>query len=456
MSQTKAQLIEPIGVVTASGVVVSGVATAASFDGAIVGSATSVIQGKNLNLGAVNAVSFAGDFTGNATGIITSSAIKVGSLTASSFVGDFTGTATSMFKGTGFTAGTVNAQGFVADVTGNVTGDVTGNIAGDVTGNVTGDASGHAGGLGVNYNGGWTGAGTSQISVGVITATSFYGDGSNLAGVSGGPVSQQAVTINGASTTIDLSNGNLIYATQTADTTVSFANSENGNVYFVRIPDGTERTLTWPDRVKWDGGTTPILATTSNDYQVFLLVTRDEGVTWYGKVTTENTEAEHLYAWGSNSYGWIGNDRTNRSSPTQIGSATNWKAVGTGQGHIVSTKTDGSLWTWGGNEYGQLGQNNLTFRSSPVQLPGTTWNLTDGNHMSCLATRTDGTLWTWGQNHQGQLGLNNTTQYSSPVQLPGTTWGNNFSTNNESYHVIKTDGTLWSWGYNTYGQLGQN
>ena len=109
MSQTKAQLIQPIGVVTTSGVVVSGVMTASSFDGVVTGSASSVTQGKNLNLGAVNAVSFAGDFTGNATGIITSSAIKVGQLTASSFVGDFTGTATSMAKGTGFKAGTVTA-----------------------------------------------------------------------------------------------------------------------------------------------------------------------------------------------------------------------------------------------------------------------------------------------------------------------------------------------------------
>ena len=63
MSQTKAQLIQPIGVVTASGVVVSGVMTAATFDGDIVGSATSIIQGTNLNLGAFNATSFAGDFT---------------------------------------------------------------------------------------------------------------------------------------------------------------------------------------------------------------------------------------------------------------------------------------------------------------------------------------------------------------------------------------------------------
>ena len=59
MSQTKAQLIQPIGVVTASGVVVSGVMTAATFDGDIVGSATSIIQGTNLNVGAFNATSFA-------------------------------------------------------------------------------------------------------------------------------------------------------------------------------------------------------------------------------------------------------------------------------------------------------------------------------------------------------------------------------------------------------------
>ena len=33
MSQTKAQLIQPIGIVTAGGVVVTGVVTASSFDG---------------------------------------------------------------------------------------------------------------------------------------------------------------------------------------------------------------------------------------------------------------------------------------------------------------------------------------------------------------------------------------------------------------------------------------
>ena len=101
MSQTKAQLIQPIGIVTAGGVVVTGVVTASSFDGDVVGTATSIISGGNLNLGDVNATTFSGDFTGNATGINTGADIKVGSFTATNFTGDFTGTATSMMRGTG-------------------------------------------------------------------------------------------------------------------------------------------------------------------------------------------------------------------------------------------------------------------------------------------------------------------------------------------------------------------
>ena len=109
MSQTKAQLLDPVGVVTTQGVVVTGVVTATSFSGDVVGTATSIISGGNLNLGDVNATTFSGDFTGNATGINTGADISVGTFTASSFTGDFTGTATSMMRGTGFKAGTVTA-----------------------------------------------------------------------------------------------------------------------------------------------------------------------------------------------------------------------------------------------------------------------------------------------------------------------------------------------------------
>ena len=214
MSQTKAQLVAPIGVVTASGVVASGVVTASSFDvGSITGTATSIIEGSNLNVGIMSATSFVGDFTGSATGITTGSDIKVGAFTASSFTGDFTGTATSMMRGTGFEAGAVNATGFVA------------NVVGDVTGNATGLAASVTSGA--------------NIHVGVMTATSFSGDGSNLTGIAATNFNTQTVDANSSETIIDLADGNCITMTQSSDTTVGFASTSAGmDVTLIRKAGG--------------------------------------------------------------------------------------------------------------------------------------------------------------------------------------------------------------------------
>ena len=84
------------------------------------------------------------------------------------------------------------------------------------------------------------------------------------------------------------------------------------------------------------------------------------------------------------------------------------------------------MWSWGYNENsgGNLGLNDKTNRSSPTQVPGTTWKYVTGSDYQTHATKTDGTLWSWGKNQYGQLGLNNQTAYSSPVQVGSdTTWG---------------------------------
>ena len=59
--------------------------------------------------------------------------------------------------------GVVTATSFVGNVTGNLTGNVTGTVSGDATGLT----------------------GTPNLNVGIVTATAFHGDGSNLIGVSG-------------------------------------------------------------------------------------------------------------------------------------------------------------------------------------------------------------------------------------------------------------------------------
>ena len=166
-----------------------------------------------------------------------------------------------------------------------------------------------------------------------------------------------------------------------------------------------------------------------------------------------------LWTWGYNVYGQLGlGNRTNYSSPKQVGSLTSWLSVASGNYSTYAIKTDGTLWAWGNSQFGQLGLGNTTNYSSPKQVGSlTNWSFfAECGDYSSIALKTDGTLWSWGQNNQGQLGLGNTTYYSSPKQIGAlTNWskicrGGNFTL------AVKTDGTLWAWGYNAYGALGQS
>ena len=165
-----------------------------------------------------------------------------------------------------------------------------------------------------------------------------------------------------------------------------------------------------------------------------------------------------LWTWGVGQYGSLGfNDGLDKSSPTQVGALTNWKLVSNSMGYnTIAIQNDGSLWSWGQNNVGQLGQNNLVHRSSPTQVgSNTNWSLVSAGSYTILATKTDGSLWSWGYNALGQLGQFGGNK-SSPTQIgSGTNW-NQVSIYNWHALATKTDGTLWSWGYNNYGQLGQN
>lgn len=165
-----------------------------------------------------------------------------------------------------------------------------------------------------------------------------------------------------------------------------------------------------------------------------------------------------LWAWGNNSDGQLGqNNRVYRSSPVQVGALTNWSSVSMGVNYGLSTKTDGTLWSWGQNSYGQLGQSDKVNRSSPVQIGSdTTWSKVSTNNISSFAIKTDGTLWSWGSNSGGELGQNDRVYRSSPVQIGALTNWASVSPISDTIAAIKTDGTLWTWGGNDYGQLGLN
>ena len=492
MSQTKAQLIAPVGIVTTQGVVVTGVMTATSFTGDIVGSATSIISGSNLNLGIVTAgagfSAFSGDFTGTATGIQTGAAIKVGVFTSTSFTGDFTGTATSMMRGTGFEAGAVNATGFVANVVGNVTGNATG-LAGSVT------------------SGG-------NIHIGVITATSYSGDGSNLTGIAATNFNTQVVpgstysinVTNDGSSNYTLSGNDRNGTVSGSDPTVTvevgdtlnFVVDASGHPFYIRVSDGGANvsspaetnqgaqsgTVSWTPNTAGTYyyqcgnhagmiGTITVSATTTIDLSAGNCITFNQSANTtvaFANTSTamsvtlirvkDATATPRTIAW-PDSVKWDGGIAPSLISSDISGDFQQFQFITRDSGlswyawEDAKFESQRGVFIWGGNGSGRLGLNDNIQYSSPTQIPGTTWSKLDAGSNDARATKTDGTLWAWGNNSNGGLGQNERTSRSSPVQVgTDTTWSESSSVN--GILATKTDGTLWAWGYNFPGNLGIN
>ena len=326
-------------------------------------------------------------------------------------------------------------------------------------------------GLGVTINS--SGINISGVATaGILSATTLYGDGSNLSGVGvtlapfyyNPPVGETVAKYNsgigitfnqkiiagsgnvtlriaGAAGTV-VENFGVGSSVTISDTEISFTPTSTLNLletYYVDIPAGAFKNNTGDKDI--------------------------EATNWTFKV---EDSAKLLFVTGgySNS-GFLGlNAETARSSPTQI-PGVNWQ-LATGDivenGTSAAIKTDGTLWTFGNNQYGQLAQNDTTQRSSPIQVGSeTTWTSVAGAYNAFAGTKSDGTLWVWGDNEHGQLGLNQaeTAQYSSPVQIPGTDWNTDdglftLHGGSRSFMIINTDGELWTWGNNDQGKLGLN
>ena len=83
---------------------------------------------------------------------------------------------------------------------------------------------------------------------------------------------------------------------------------------------------------------------------------------------------EKLYTCGENQAGQLGDGSTiDKSSPVQVGTLTNWAIAAVGamedlNGFVIAVKTDGTLWSWGNGDLGGLGDGQTSDRSSPAQI----------------------------------------------------------------------------------------
>ena len=206
-----------------------------------------------------------------------------------------------------------------------------------------------------------------------------------------------------------------------------------------------------------------------------------------------------VWAWGSNSFGQLGDGTTaDRRTPVQVPNLNNITAIAAGWNHTLALESDGTLWAWGDNQLGQLGDGTTINRHTPRQINlnnvnaidagfthtvalrnggdvwawGETmvnqWGLTPirininnvtaiaagGDHT--VALRNDGDVWAWGSNNPGQLGDNTITNRANPIRVPNFSDAVAITAGERHTVALISDGTVWAWGLNNGGQLGDS
>lgn len=185
-----------------------------------------------------------------------------------------------------------------------------------------------------------------------------------------------------------------------------------------------------------------------------------------------------VWTWGYGGNGQLGNGSQNsRYTPGKVqkdasyggGDLTGIVSVSVGgANNMAALDIDGHVWTWGYNGYGQLGNNTtIAYSATAVkavmdggsQLAGITQVVAGGTF--CLALQRNGVIWAWGYNAQGQLGDTTYTlrRAAVAVHIPLCDGKINYIDKIAagSYHGLAhsgCDGKVWVWGYNGYGQLG--
>lgn len=130
-----------------------------------------------------------------------------------------------------------------------------------------------------------------------------------------------------------------------------------------------------------------------------------------------------LYCWGYNGYGEVGVGNTTKYPvPEQVGSDTTWTAISQGDSQFDEAACgidNGALYCWGRNQYGELGLGNTTQYTTPTQVgSATNWTSVSTSGSDTCAINSSGNLYCWGRNDYGELGQGSTVQYTTPQQVP--------------------------------------
>ena len=138
--------------------------------------------------------------------------------------------------------------------------------------------------------------------------------------------------------------------------------------------------------------------------------------------TTYVITDDGLYAWGDNYSGQVGNGNFNADEPVLTphkveGIEGNIKEV-IEKSYTVYVITDTGLYAWGYNSYGQVGNGKTDSVLTPHKVEGIEGNIKEIVYNTwTVYVLTDVGLYAWGDNSYGQVG-NGNSGYSSDVLTP--------------------------------------
>jgi alpha-tubulin suppressor-like RCC1 family protein len=172
------------------------------------------------------------------------------------------------------------------------------------------------------------------------------------------------------------------------------------------------------------------------------------------------TSKGQLLAWGSNSFGQLGDGTTHaRHRPVQVKlpHGTVITGISAGQVHGLAVTRSGAALAWGfGGVLGD-GTDMMRMKPVPVALPsGTKIAAVAAGSLYSLAITRGGQVLAWGQNDSGQLGDGSTSGRLSPVatDLPTGTKVTGLFAGCAHSLALTAGGIVLAWGENTFGELG--
>tara|TARA_R100000951_G_scaffold110390_2_gene108361 strand:- start:1634 stop:2173 length:540 start_codon:yes stop_codon:yes gene_type:complete len=105
------------------------------------------------------------------------------------------------------------------------------------------------------------------------------------------PQTYEDTFVSGVGSAIDLSTGTVFSHTLSANTTFTFSNTPASGTAFAFVLKVTQGagpyTVTWTN-VLWNNGITPVVSDGSGEIDVYVLLTHDGGITWYGFVAGQD------------------------------------------------------------------------------------------------------------------------------------------------------------------------